>query len=93
MLKPFVERINREIRRFIVKGQSVEKLTQEDCNLIANNIDNMTLDGLGNRTPYEFAKTFLGEEVLTKLNIKYIKPDDLTIKNIDLIKYELKKSK
>ena len=51
----------------------------------------MTLDGLGNRTPYEFAKTFLGEEVLTKLNIKYIKPDDLTIKNIDMIKYELKK--
>ena len=51
----------------------------------------MTLDGLGNKTPREFAKRFLGEEILEKLNIKYIKPDDLTIKNIDLIKYESKK--
>lgn len=89
--KPFVERINREIRRYVFKGQSVEKITQEDCDLIASNINNMTLDGLGNRTPYEFAKRFLGEEVLEKLNIKYIKPDDLVVKNIDMIKYENKK--
>ena len=89
--KPFVERINREIRRYVFKGQSVESLTQEDCNLIASYINNMTLDGLGNRTPYEFAKRFLGEEILEKLNIKYIKPNDLIIKNIDMIKYELKK--
>ena len=89
--KPFVERINREIRRYVFKGQSVEKLTQEDCDLIASYINNMTLDGLGNRTPYEFAKRFLGEEILEKLNIKYIKPDDLVIKNIDMIKHELKK--
>lgn len=92
--KPFVERINREIRRYVFKGQSVEKLTQEDCNLIASYINNMTLDGLGNKTPYEFAKRFLGGEILEKLNIKYIKPNDLIIKNIDMIKYELnKKSK
>ena len=89
--KPFVERINREIRRYVFKGQSVENLSQEDCDLIASYINNMTLDGLGNRTPYEFAKRFLGEETLNKLNIKYIKPNDLTIKNIDLIKHELKK--
>ena len=89
--KPFVERINREIRRYVFKGQSVESLTQDDCNLIASYINNMTLDGLGNRTPYEFAKRFLGEEILNKLNVKYIKPNDLIIKNIDMIKYELKK--
>ena len=53
----------------------------------------MVLDSLGQKTPYEFAKTYLGEEILTKLNIKYIKPADLTIKNIDLIKHEIKKSK
>ena len=91
--KPFVERINREIRRYVFKGQSVENVTQEDCDLIASYINNMTLDGLGNKTPYEFAKRFLGEDILEKLNIKYIKPDELTIKNIDLIKHELKKSK
>lgn len=89
--KPFVERINREIRRYVFKGQSVESLTQEDCDLIASYINNMTLDGLGKRTPYEFAKRFLGEEILNKLNIKHIKPNDLIIKNIDLIKHELKK--
>ena len=91
--KPFVERINREIRRYVFKGQSVEKITQEDCDLIASYINNMTLDGLGNKTPREFAKMFLGEEILNKLNIKYIEPDDLIIKNIDLIKHENKKSK
>ena len=89
--KPFVERINREIRRYVFKGQSVENITQEDCDLIASYINNMTLDGLGNKTPYEFAKIFLGEDILEKLNIKYIKPGDLIIKNIDMIKYELKK--
>ena len=89
--KAFVERINREIRRYVFKGQSVEKITQEDCNLIASNINNMTLNSLGNRTPYEFAKQFLGENILSKLNIVYIKPKELTIKNIDLIKHEIKK--
>jgi hypothetical protein len=51
----------------------------------------MFLSYLPNRTPYEFAKIFLGKEILNKLNIKYIKPNDLIIKNIDLIKHELKK--
>ena len=89
--KPFIERVNREIRRYVFKGQSVEKLDQEDCNIIASNINNMTLDSLGKRTPYEFAKTFLGELTLHKLGITYIKPQELLIKNIDLIKYESKK--
>ena len=89
--KPFIERVNREIRRYVFKGQSVEKLDQEDCNIIANNINNMTLDSLGKRTPYEFAKTFLGELTLHKLGIVYIKPKDLLIKNIDMIKCENKK--
>ena len=91
--KPFVERINREIRRYVFKGQSVKTITQQDCDLIASNINSMILDGLGQRTPYEFAKTYLGEEILKKLNIKCIKPDDLVVKNIDMIKYENKKSK
>ena len=91
--KPFVERINREIRRYVFKGQSVENINQDDCNLIASYINNMTLDGLGNKTPYEFAKRFLGEDILNKLGICYIKPKDLIIKNIDLIKNDLKKSK
>ena len=64
--KPFVERINREIRRYVFKGQSVESLSQIDCDLIASYINNMTLDGLGNKSPYEFAKIFLGEEILEK---------------------------
>ena len=89
--KPFIERVNREIRRYVFKGQSVEKLDQNDCNIIANNINNMTLDSLGNRTPYEFAKSFIGEISLHKLGISYIKPNDLVIKNIDMIKYENKK--
>jgi IS30 family transposase len=88
--KPFVERINREIRRYVFKGQSVENVTQEDCNLIASNINSMVLDSLGRKTPYEFAKTYLGEEALKRLNIKHIKPADLTIKNIDMIKHEIK---
>ena len=75
------------------KGQSVENVTQEDCNLIASNINSMVLDSLGNKTPYEFAKTYLGEDVLKKLNIRYVKPNDLIVKNIDMIKHELKKSK
>lgn len=91
--KPFVERVNREIRRYVFKGQSVESITQEDCDLIASNINSMILDSLGQRTPYEFAKTYLGEETLNKLNIQYIKPKDLVVKNIDMIKYEKKKSK
>ena len=89
--KPFVERINREIRRYVFKGQSVAHLTQEDCDIIASNINNMTIASLGNKTPYDIAKVMLGEVVLKRLNIKYIKPEDLLVKNIDMIKHELKK--
>ena len=89
--KPFVERVNREIRRYVFKGQSVEKMSQDDCNLIASNINSMTLAGLGNRSPYEFAKNFIGELTLRRLGITCIKPKDLVIKNIDMIKYENKK--
>lgn len=91
--KPYVERVNREIRRYVFKGQSCEKLTQEDCDLIASNINNMTLRSLDDKTPYQIAKAFLGEETLTKLNIKYIDPKEIEVKNIDLLNYQKKKSK
>lgn len=87
--KPYVERINREIRRFVFKGQSVENVTQEDCNLIASSINSIVINSLGNKTAYDFAKQFLGEDILKKLNITYIK--DPVIKNIDLINHERKK--
>ena len=89
--KPYVERINREIRRFVFKGQSVENVTQEDCNLIASSINSIVINSLGNKTAYDFAKQFLGEDILKKLNITYIK--DPVIKNIDLINHERKKSR
>lgn len=89
--KPYVERINREIRRFVFKGQSVENISQEDCDYIASSINSIVINSLGNKTAYDFAKQFLGENILKKLNIVYIK--DPVIKNIDLIKHERKKSR
>lgn len=89
--KPYVERINREIRRFVFKGQSVENITQEDCDYIASSINSIVIKSLGNKTAYEFAKQFLGEDILKKLNIAYI--ENPVIKNIDLIKHERKKSR
>lgn len=88
--KPFVERINKEIRRFVFKGQSVEKITQEDCNFIASSINSISISSLDNKTAYDFAFRFLGKNVLDKLHIKKIPPNELTIKNIDLIKHEKK---
>lgn len=89
--KPFVERINKEIRRFVPKGQSVENITQDDCDYIASAINSLNVDSLDGKCAYDYALLFLGKKILDKLNIKKLSQKELRYKNIDLIKYENKK--
>ena len=71
---------NHEYIRFVVpKGKSLAGLTQEKCDLLASHINSVPRDSLGGKTPYQLAALIIGEDTLSKLGIKKIKEDDVSL--------------
>lgn len=83
--KPELEKNHEYIRYYLPKGSSFKNLTQEQVKKIENNINNIPREILGNQTPYELTKK-LYPELLKKLNINYIKPDNVTLNPDDILK-------
>ena len=82
--KGMVEKNHEFIRYILPKGSSFKNITQEDCNLIMNNINSLCRDSLNGKSPYEAMQFLCDEEILKKLECYYIKPD-VVILNKDLI--------
>ncbi len=71
---------NHEYIRFVIpKGKSLVGLTQEKCDLLASHINSVPRDSLGGKTPYQLAALIIGEDTLSKLGIKKIKEDDVSL--------------
>ena len=68
------------------KGSSFKQLTQNDCNLMMNNINSLCRESLNNKTPYESMLFLCKKEILEKINCYYTEPD-----NVILTKALLKK--
>jgi IS30 family transposase len=68
------------IRRFLPKGRSMDKLTEEDVALMMNHINSYKRKKLNDRSPYETFGFHYGEEVLTKLGCRAIAPDEIQLK-------------
>ena len=84
--KGMIEKNHEFIRYVLPKGSSFKNITQEDCNLIMNNINSLCRDSLNGKSPYE-AMLFLCDEYILKiLNCYYIKPDEVIL-NESLLKY------
>lgn len=73
--------VNHElIRRILPKGSSFNNLTQDDINLMMNNINSYKRKKLNNRSPYETFSFYHGEEVLHKLGCHPVAAGDIMLK-------------
>lgn len=67
------------IRRVLPKGSSFEYLTQSDIDLMMSHINSYARKKLGNQTPYRLFSSFYGDDLLHKLNIQQIAPNDINL--------------
>ena len=58
-----------------------DNLTEEDCNFLMSNINNIPREILNGKTPYEAVLEIITEEQLLKLGIKKIDKDDVSLSN------------
>ena len=68
------------IRRVIPKGTSMDNFTQDDITKMMNHINCYPRKNLGNKTPYEIYAALYGENLLKKLGISFIRPDEVTLR-------------
>ena len=78
--KPHVENNNNLVRNILPNKRNLDKLTQEDLELMFSHINSVPRACLGGKTPYEVFTYFYGEEVLKKLHIQKIEKDMVTLK-------------
>lgn len=77
--------VNHEyIRRVFPKGSSFEDLNDEIVKRLQDNINAVPRLSLNNETPYNLTKK-LYPELIEKLDCKYIKPDDVSLSDEDII--------
>ena len=81
------ERNHEFIREIIPKGTSMNDLTQKDIDLMTDHISSYPRPGFGNKTPYEMFSYLYGEDILRKLGIHRIHPDDVTLRPSLLRRY------
>ena len=80
--KAFVENMNKDLRSIFPKHAILNNLTQADVDYACSQMNSRCLNSFDNTTPYDlFCKVF-GKEILDKLKIKKIQPDDVKLKPI-----------
>ena len=67
------------VRNILPNKRNLDKLTQEDLNLMFSHINSVPRASLGGRTPYEVFTYFYGDNILKKLNIQKIEKDMVTL--------------
>lgn len=72
--------VNHElIRRILPKGTSFDELTQEDINLIMSHVNSYKRKKLNDKSPYFVFSSIYGKNILDKLGIKEINPNDVNL--------------
>ena len=72
---------NHELIRYIIpKHKSLDNLSQEDINLMFSNINCYIRESIENKTPFELIKESFGQDFLNLIGIKYVYPNDVTLK-------------
>ena len=67
------------IRRVLPKKTSFDHLAQTDVDLMMSHINSYTRKKLGNQSPYQLFSSFYGEDLLQKLQIHQIPPNDINL--------------
>lgn len=77
--KGTIEKNHEYIRYVLPKGSSFDDLTQEKVNILMSHINSTSRDILNGKTPYEANLLILDEEIINKLGVTKIKPDDVNL--------------
>lgn len=89
--KGSIEKNHEYIRYILPKKFSFNNLTQKDCDLIASHINSTSRIILNNKTPYEAVQTLISIDIINKLNIKFINPNQVDL-SPNLLKKECNKN-
>ena len=68
------------VRRVLPKGSSFDHLQQEDIDLMMSHINSYTREKLNNRSAHQMFSFLYGVDVLDRLNIHEIQPNDIILK-------------
>ena len=80
-----IEKNHEFIRYVLPKGKPFEGLLQTDINLMINHINSLGRNSLNWFAPIDVAKFTMDKEVLKKLNLKKISPNEIQL-NTKLLK-------
>ena len=83
--KGAIEKNHEYIRYILPKGSSFDNLTQDDCNLLMSHINSVPRESLRGNTPYLEALHFIDKDLLNKLGVFLILPDEVSL-SPDLLK-------
>jgi IS30 family transposase len=78
--KPNVELNHEFIRRILQKGRSFDDLTQADINLMMSHINSYTREKLNDKSPLEMFGFLYGKDILEKLGLSQIPPNEIFLK-------------
>lgn len=78
--KGAVENNHELIRRVLPKGTSFDEFSQEDISKLMNHINCYPRKNLGDKTPYEIFTALYGDQILRKMDISFIPPDEVTLR-------------
>lgn len=77
--KPEIENNHRLLRRVWPKGTSFDELTQQDLDLVLSHINSYKRKKLGSQSPFDTFSFFYRSDLLTRLNIRHIPPDQVNL--------------
>lgn len=78
--KANIENNHNYIRDILPNEVSLDKITQDDLNLMFSHINSTPRKSLNDKTPYEMFEFIYGEDILKKLNIQKIERDKVILK-------------
>lgn len=77
--KAGIENVHTMLRMILPKGTVFEGLTQWDVRKCADHINNAPRKNLDGNTPYRLALMTFGEDIIKKLQLRYVAPDEVTL--------------
>lgn len=78
--KPSVELNHELIRKILPKGMSFDHLSQADINLMMSHINSYSREKLNDKSPFEMFSFLYGKDVLDKLGLFRIPPNEILLK-------------
>lgn len=77
--KAGIENVHTMLRMILPKGTCFENLTQHDIRKCVDHINNAPRNNLYDMTPYKAALDYYDEDVMKKMQLRYVEPDKVML--------------